>query len=31
MMLETWKEATDNSKAFGVLLMDLSKSKFLIV
>ena len=26
MVLETWKEATDNSKAFGALLMDLSKA-----
>ena len=25
-MLETWKEATDNNKAFGALLTDLSKS-----
>ena len=25
MMLETWKEATDNNKAFGALLTDLSK------
>ena len=23
MMLETWKEATDNNKAFGALLTDL--------
>ena len=26
MMLETWKEATDNNKAFGALLTDLSKA-----
>ena len=26
MMLETWKEAADNSKAFGALLTDLSKA-----
>ena len=26
MMLETWTEATDNSRAFGVLLTDLSKA-----
>ena len=26
MMLETWKEATHNSKAFGALLTDLSKA-----
>ena len=26
MMLETWKKATDNSKAFGALLTDLSKA-----
>ena len=26
MMLETWKEASDNSKAFGALLTDLSKA-----
>ena len=26
MMLETWKEATDNNKAFGALLTDLSKT-----
>ena len=25
MMLEIWKEATDNKKAFGALLTDLSK------
>ena len=25
MMLETWKEATDNNKAFGALLTDLSE------
>ena len=25
MMLETWKEATDNNKTFGALLTDLSK------
>ena len=25
-MLEIWKEATDNSKAFGALLTDLSKA-----
>ena len=25
-MLETWKETTDNSKAFGALLTDLSKA-----
>ena len=25
-MLETWKKATDNSKAFGALLTDLSKA-----
>ena len=25
-MLEIWKEATDNNKAFGALLTDLSKS-----
>ena len=26
MMLETWKEAADNNKAFGALLTDLSKA-----
>ena len=26
MMLETWKKATDNSKTFGALLTDLSKT-----
>ena len=26
MMLETWKEATDNNKAFRALLTDLSKA-----
>ena len=26
MMLETWTEATDNNKAFGALLMDLTKA-----
>ena len=26
MMLETWKQATDNNKAFGALLTDLSKT-----
>ena len=26
MMVETWKEAADNSKAFGALLADLSKA-----
>ena len=26
MMLETWKEAKDNNKAFGALLTDLSKA-----
>ena len=26
MMLETWKEATDNNKAFGALLTDLLKA-----
>ena len=26
MILETWKEATDNNKAFGALLTDLSKA-----
>ena len=26
MMLETWKEATDNNKAFGALWMDLLKA-----
>ena len=26
MMFETWKEATDNNKAFGALLMDLTKA-----
>ena len=26
MMLETWKEASDNNKAFGALLTDLSKA-----
>ena len=26
MMLETWKEAADNSKSFGALLTDLSKA-----
>ena len=26
MMLETWKEATDNNKAFGALLTDLWKA-----
>ena len=26
MMLETWKEATDNNKAFGALSTDLSKA-----
>ena len=25
-MLEIWKEATDNNKAFGALLTDLSKA-----
>ena len=25
-MLETWKEAADNNKAFGALLTDLSKA-----
>ena len=26
MMLDTWKEATDNNRAFGTLLTDLSKA-----
>ena len=26
LMLEIWKEATDNNKAFGALLTDLSKA-----
>ena len=26
VMLETWKEATDNNKTFGALLTDLSKA-----
>ena len=26
MMLETWKEATDNKKAFEALVTDLSKA-----
>ena len=26
MMLETWKESTDNNKAFGALLSNLSKA-----
>ena len=31
MMLKIWKEASDNNKAFGVLLTDLSKEfDFLI-
>ena len=30
MMLETWKESTDNNKAFGMLITDLLKAFYCL-